>query len=262
MTDSTPHTSEKKKVIIIGTSSGIGRALAKKFSAEGYVVGLTGRSLEKLKALQAELPGESFVQVLDVQNTKEAIHAMGNLIMVMHGMDLLVINAGVLHPNEKLLWWHEEEMIKVNALGFAAMANVGVNYFQKKKSGCLVGISSVACHRGSGRSPAYNASKAFVSNYMEGLRQKLSTTPVKVIDIRPGFVDTAMVQGRKGLFGVASPEKAAHEIFSVIQKGKKIAYVPSWWAVIVWFLRRVPEFIYHFGYRTYLAWDNKPPKAS
>ena len=149
-------------------------------------------------------------------------------------------------------------MIRVNVLGFAAMANVGVRYLQKQKRGCIVGVSSVACHRGSGRSPAYNASKAFMSNYMEGLRQKLFGTPVKVIDIRPGFVDTAMVWGRKGLFGVISPEKAAEDIYKAIQKGKRIAYVPSWWRIVVWFFRRLPESVCHWGYHRYLAWDKKP----
>lgn len=257
MTIPTSDTPEKKKVIIIGTSSGIGRALAKKFSAEGYIVGLTGRSLDNLKALQDELPEKSLVQVIDLRDPREAIHSLGNLIMLLHGLDLFVINAGVLFPNESYQWQLEEEMIRVNALGFAAVANVAVNYFSKKKSGCLVGISSVACHRGSGRSPAYNASKAFVSNYLEGLRQKLSATPIKVIDIRPGLVDTAMTRGRKGLLGLMSPEKAAADIFLVIQKGKKIAYIPSWWAVIAWFLKRLPESIYHFAYRKYIAWDNK-----
>ncbi|HOW59729.1 MAG TPA: SDR family NAD(P)-dependent oxidoreductase [Candidatus Omnitrophota bacterium] len=248
----------QKKAIIIGASSGIGRALAKKLSAEGYLVGLAGRSLEKLQALQAELPGESQVKQIDVRDTREAIHSLRNLIMSMHGVDILVVNAGVLFQNEDFVWHHEEEMIKVNALGFAAMANVGVTYFLSKGSGCLVGISSVACHRGSGRSPSYNASKAFISNYMEGLRQKLSATAIKVVDIRPGFVDTAMTQGRKGLFGVISPEHAAVFIFNAIQKGRSIAYVPSWWGIVMWFLKRLPENIYHLGYRKYLAWDKKP----
>lgn len=248
----------QKKAIIIGTSSGIGRALAKKLSAEGYLVGLAGRSLEKLQALQAELSGESQVKQIDVRDTREAIHSLRNLIMSMHGVDILIVNAGVLFQNENFVWQYEEEMIKVNALGFAAMANVGVAYFLSKGSGCLVGISSVACHRGSGRSPAYNASKAFISNYMEGLRQKLSATAIKVVDIRPGFVDTAMTQGRKGLFGVISPEHAAASIFDAIQKGKSIAYIPSWWGIVMWFLKRLPETIYHLGYRKYLAWDKKP----
>lgn len=254
------HKSKKQspKAIIVGTSTGIGRALAKKLSAEGYEVGLTGRSIERLQELQKELPGPSQTRVIDLRNSREAIHGLRNMIMALHDMDLMVINAGVLFHNEKLQWDLEEEMIKVNALGFAAAANVAADYFSQKGSGCIVGISSVACHRGSGRSPAYNASKAFMSNYMEGLRQRFSATKVKVVDIRPGFIDTAMIQGRKGLFGIASPEKAADDILRAIREGKRIAYVPSWWGMVMGLFKRLPESLYHWGYRRYLAWDNKP----
>ena len=252
----------QKKAVIIGSSTGIGRALAKKLSAEGYVVGLAGRSLEKLSALQRELPGESFVRVVDLLDSRHAMHELGNLIMEMRETDLLIINAGVLHHNHDLRWDGEEETIRVNALGFAAMANVAVRYFLQRNKGCLVGISSVAGHRGSGRSPAYSASKAFMINYLEGLRQKLSATPVKVIDVRPGFVDTDMLRGRKGLFGVVSPEKAADDIFRAIQKGKSIVYVPSWWATVMWFFKRLPESLYHWGYRRYIAWDGKPQEPA
>ncbi len=254
--------SAQKKAIIIGTSTGIGRALAKKLSAEGYLVALTGRSLEKLQALQKELPGESLVLQLDVRDPREAIHGLRNMIMVLHGLDLMIINAGVLYPNEALKWNLEEEMIRVNALGFAAAANVAADYFLQKGAGCIVGISSVAGHRGSGRSPAYNASKAFVSNYMEGLRQKFSSNPaIRIVDIRPGFVDTEMVRGRKGLFGIISPERAAADIYKALQKGKRIAYVPSWWGIVMWFFKRLPECVHHWGYRKYLAWDQKKPAA-
>jgi short-subunit dehydrogenase len=253
--------SSKKKAIVVGSSTGIGRALAKKLSAEGYLVVLTGRSLERLQELQKELPGKSLVREIDVRDTRETIHSLRNSIMLLHDLDLMVINAGVLFQNEKLQWDHEKEMIQVNALGFAAVANVAADYFLQKGAGCIVGISSVAAHRGSGRSPAYNASKAFVSNYMEGLRQKFSNTAIQVIDIRPGFVDTKMVRGRKGLFGIISPEKAAEDIYKAIQKGKRIAYVPSWWGIVMWLLCRIPESVYHWGYRRYLSWDKKKSAA-
>ena len=251
--------SSKKKALIVGSSTGIGRALAKKLSAEGYFVALTGRSLERLQALQKELPGESLVREIDIRDTREAIHSLRNMIMALRDLDLMVINAGVLFQNEALQWDLEKEMIQVNALGFAAAANVAADYFLQKGAGCIVGISSVAAHRGSGRSPAYNASKAFVSNYMEGLRQKFSNTAIQVIDIRPGFVDTEMVRGRKGLFGIISPERAAEDIYEAVQKGKRIAYVPSWWGIVMWFFRRLPESVYHWGYRRYLSWDKKKP---
>ncbi len=155
----------------------------------------------------------------------------------------------------------EEEAAKVNVLGFMAMADTAVNYFLKCGAGTLVGISSVAGHRGSGRSPAYNASKAFMINYMEGLRQKLFGTRIKVVDIRPGFVDTAMIRGNKGLFGVVTAERAVADIYRAIRKGKRIAYVPGWWGLFMWFAKRIPEWIYHSGYRRYLAWDKKARAA-
>jgi short-subunit dehydrogenase len=247
----------QKKAIIIGTGSGIGRALAVKLSREGYLVGLTGRDSEKLKALQAELPGESVVRSLDLRDPREAIHSLGNLIMYMQGMDLMIINAGVLFRNEELAWAKEEETVKVNVMGFIAMANSAVHYFQNQKSGTLVGISSVAGHRGSGRSPAYNASKAFMINYMEGLRQKLFGTAIRVIDVRPGFVDTDMIRGNRGLFGVISAEQAADQIFRAIRKGKKKVYVPGWWGPLTYFFRKLPEWIYHSGYKKYLSWDTQ-----
>ncbi|OQA57592.1 MAG: putative oxidoreductase [Candidatus Omnitrophica bacterium ADurb.Bin277] len=248
----------QKKAIVIGTGSGIGRALAFELSRDGYFVGLTGRDPEKLEKLRAELPGPSLVRQIDLRNTREAVHSLGNLIMQMQGMDLLVVNAGVLFHNSDLDWSLEEETIKVNVLGFAAMADVGCNYFLRRGKGTLAGISSVAGHRGSGRSPAYNASKAFMINYMEGLRQRLAATPIKVVDVRPGFVDTNMIRGRKGLFGVVSTEKAAGDILRAIKKGKRIAYVPGWWAVVMWFFKRLPESLYHFGYRKYIEWDTRP----
>ncbi len=249
---------ERKKVIIIGASGGIGRALAGKLSAEGWVVGLTGRSLERLQGLRKELPGETYVCAIDIRDTREAIHQLNNLIMIMRGVDLVIINAGVLFHNLECRWDREEETVKVNVLGFAAMANTAVNYFLQKQSGCVVGISSVAGHRGSGRSPAYNASKAFMINYMEGLRQRLAGTPIRVIDIRPGFINTDMLCDRKSLFGVASTDKAARDIYRAIQKQKRIAYVPAWWGIVMWFFKRLPENLYHWGYRKYAARDNRP----
>ncbi len=252
------------KAIVVGSSTGIGRALAKKLSEEGFIVGLTGRSMERLLELQKELPGQSHVRQLDLRDLRQALHELSNLIMAMQGLDLLVINAGVLFYNQDFIWASEEETIKVNVTGFAGIANLAVQYFLQQSAGCLVGISSIASLRGSGRSPAYNASKSFMSNYMEGLRQKLAATPIRVIDIRPGFIDTDMIRGRKGLVGVASPEKAAADILNAIRRNKRIAYVPSWWGIIAWIWKRIPEWLYHFGYRCYLRWDEtaiSPPKG-
>jgi short-subunit dehydrogenase len=111
--------------------------------------------------------------------------------------------------------------------------------------GHLAGISSIAALRGSWEAPAYNASKAFASNYLEGMHAKAvkSGKPIYVTDIQPGFVDTAMAQG-EGLFWIASPQKAANQILEAIRKRKRHAYITRRWRLIGWILKLLPDFIY------------------
>ena len=234
------------KAIIIGASSGIGRELAKVFSQNGYTVGLTGRRVDLLKSLQNECPRTSFIKNIDVSNQDEATGHLEELIRDMGGLDLIVISSGVGFINPDLDWKNEKETIDVNVSGFASMAGVAFKYFQKEGSGHIVAISSVASLRGSGEAPAYNASKAFVSNYLEGLRQKAAKARVAitVTDIRPGFVDTAMAKG-EGLFWVAPPKKAAYQIYKAIKRRRKHAYITKRWRLIAWLLKAMPDRLYN-----------------
>ncbi len=222
-----------KKAIIIGASSGIGKDLAKVLSQNGYAVGLTGRRIELLTALQNELPTESFVKTMDVSQTDKAIQQLIELISEMNGVELVVISAGIGFINTEFDWEKEKATIETNVTGFAAMTNVAVKHFLEQRAGHLVGISSIAALRGSGGAPAYNASKAFVSNYLEGLQQKFFQLklPIVVTDVKPGFVDTAMAQG-DGLFWVAPPEKAARQIYKIIKARRNHAYVTKRWRLI------------------------------
>ncbi|HAE39398.1 MAG TPA: oxidoreductase, partial [Candidatus Riflebacteria bacterium] len=129
--------------------------------------------------------------------------------------------------------------------GFAAMATAAMKLFIDQGYGHLVGISSIGALRGNRDSPAYNASKAFVSNYLEGLRVKAvrSGLPIYITDILPGFVDTAMAQG-PGLFWVAMPEKAAAQILVAIDKKKRRAYITRRWRLIAWLMQVMPDFLY------------------
>lgn len=234
-----------KKAIIIGATSGIGRELAKILSLNNYVVGMAGRRTELLSNLQREISG-SYIKRIDVAESEEAITFLKELIQEMGGMDMIVISSGVGFINPELVWKQEKETIDVNISGFAAIANAAFKYFSNQGSGHIVGISSIAAIRGSGEAPAYNASKAFVSNYLEGLRQKASKSgiAITVTEIQPGFVNTAMAKG-EGLFWVAPPEKAAHQIFKAITGKKKHAYITKRWRSIAWLLKVIPGWIYN-----------------
>lgn len=235
-----------KKVIIIGATSGIGKELAKIFSQNGYIVGLAGRRTHLLDELKNELSNNSFAKHIDVSQADKAINQLKELIAEMEGVDIIVISSGVGYINKDLQWSPEKETIDINVSGFAAMANGAIHHFLSQGLGHLVGISSIAAIRGDNDAPAYNASKAFISNYMEGLRKKVARLglSITVTDIQPGFVDTAMAKG-DGLFWVASPQKAAQQIYNVIERKRKHAYVTKRWRLIGWLMKVMPEFVYH-----------------
>lgn len=235
-----------QKAIIIGATSGIGRALAKVLAENNYILGLAGRRVELLESLRKEIKVETHIKNMDVSRPEEAMKLLDELIAETGGMDLIVISSGTGHINKDLAWDKEKEAIDVNVLGFAAIAGAAMNYFIKQKSGHIVGISSIAALRGSREALAYNASKAFDSNYLEGLRQKacMLKMPITVTDIQPGFVDTAMAKGDV-LFWVASPEKAAMQIYRAIRRRRKHAYITKRWRLIAWLLKVMPDWVYN-----------------
>lgn len=235
-----------KKAIIIGASSGIGWALAQVLSKKGYYLGLAARREELLFKLQQELPLKSFVRRVDVTQTKFAQETIYDLIREMDGVDLIIYCSGTGHINPDLIWKLEKETIDVNVTGFCAMANLAMHYFNEKGYGHFVSISSIAAIRGNDAAPAYNASKAFMSHYMQGLRKRCAKSgkQITITDILPGFVDTDMAKGDT-MFWVASPKKAALQIYDAIQKKKNVAYVTKRWRLIAWALKWMPDFIYN-----------------
>ena len=234
-----------KKAIIIGATSGIGKELARVLSQHGYAIGITGRRIHLLEELNSELSPQSLFQQMDVSDTPTAVESLKSLIAKMGGVDLAVISAGTGFIDNELPWSKEKETIDVNVLGFTATANVVYHHFVEQGSGHLVGLSSIAAIRG-GEAPAYNASKAFISNYLQGLRYKVSkrNLPITVTDIQLGLVDTAMAKG-EGLFWVTSPQNAALQIYEAIRKRKKHVYITKRWRLIAWALRFMPDFIYN-----------------
>lgn len=117
--------------------------------------------------------------------------------------------------------------------------------FKAQGHGHLVNISSIASLRGGGIAPSYNASKAFQAIYFEGLRinADMARLPIHVTDIRPGFVDTDMTKGQR-MFWLASPEKAARQIFQAITRKKRVAFITARWSLIAWLMKVMPYGIY------------------
>ncbi len=234
-----------KKAIVIGASSGIGRELAKILSQNGYAVGVMARRKHLLEELRKEIQGEISIQEIDIADAEAAMEIFSEFINEMGEIDLIVISAGTGEINNDLNWQMEDETIRTNVIGFTALANVAIHHFMKKGSGHLVGISSIAALRGGRESPAYNASKAFASNYMEGLRQKIRNLqlPIIVTDVKPGFVKTAMAKG-EGIFWAAPADKASKQIYDAIKRKASSVYITHRWRLIAWVLKAMPDRIY------------------
>ncbi|ATH92687.1 SDR family NAD(P)-dependent oxidoreductase [Bacillus glycinifermentans] len=230
-----------KKAAVIGASSGIGRALAKQLSESGVTVGLAARRVELLKKLQKELPNPSYIKKIDVADAERANILLKDLIDEMGQVDAVFICSGVGYTESELDRKKQTETIDVNVSGFVVCANLFLDHFVQNGRGHLVGISSIAALRGSGSAALYSASKAFVSNYVKGLRRKMKSTDadIAVTEIQPGFVNTALAKGER-LFWAASPEKAAAQIIKAVRKKKKHAYITKRWRVISWILKYFP----------------------
>ena len=162
----------------------------------------------------------------------------------MQGLDLLVLSSGTGKINPALDPGIEKFTNEVNVAGFTAVADWAINYFEKQGHGHFAAITSVAAIRGSRYAPAYNASKAYQVNYLEGLRQRLFhlKKPIYITDIRPGFVDTAMAAGN--VFWMATVDKAAKQILHAIKNKRKVVYIIKRWRIIAILLRLIPGFLY------------------
>lgn len=232
-----------QKAIIVGASSGIGAGLAKILSRNGYELGITARRIELLEQLKNELQTKAYIKQMDISMPIETMAQLDELIKEMNGVDLIILCAGVGFENKNLEWKPEKDTIDINVVGATAVINTAMQYFAERKCGHLVGISSIASYRGDGVNPAYNASKAYLSNYLQGMRikarnQKLKN--VRVTDIKPGFVDTAMAQG-DGLFWVMPVEKTCKQIYRVIKRKRKDVVVTKRWKFIAFILKRLPK---------------------
>ncbi|GAB3027423.1 SDR family NAD(P)-dependent oxidoreductase [Natronobiforma cellulositropha] len=228
--------------IIVGASSGIGAALARALAADGYEVGLAARRTERLVAVGESLPTKAYVATMDVTDTADAREGFDELVGAMDDVSLVVLSAGVGHLNRDLEWEPERETVDVNVRGFCALATAAMEHFEARGGGHLVGISSVAAAFGNGSSPAYNASKAFVSTYLEGLRYRGRSreADVTITTVEPGFVDTAMAMG-EDLFWETTPETAAAQITRAIRRKRRHVYVTRRWRLVAWLLKAMPE---------------------
>ena len=236
---------QNNSIIITGATSGLGHELARICIQKGYKTGGTGRRVDRLKEMKDELGDLFYFREMDVTQFEDAKKGLIELADEMGGADIIVLNAGISNIQDKSSVEVEQSVIDVNVSGFVQLFNTAYNYFEKQGYGQIVGISSIAAYLGYGLSAPYNASKAFISNYMQGYRQKARRSDAHIIvtDIKPGFAESEMTEGQKGMFWVAPTDVAARQILKSIEKRKSRAYITRRWRLIAWLIHIMPNWV-------------------
>jgi short-subunit dehydrogenase len=233
-----------KKIIIVGATSGIGRKLAELYAEKGNKVGITGRRNNLLIEIQHQFPENISIESFDVTGS-ENISSINSLVNKLGGLDILIYSSGTGEVSKELDWQIDKSTVDTNVNGFVEICNWGFNYFLKQGHGTLVTISSIASIRGNSWAPAYSASKAFQSNYFDGLTLKAHRMKkdISVICIEPGFVDTKMAKG-ENIFMSLTVEKASHRIITAIENKKRKSHLSWRWWFIAKLIRWMPHTVF------------------
>ena len=239
-----------KRAIVIGASSGIGCEVARLLISEGWTVGVAARREAMLQDL-----GATAIACIDV-TAEDATQRLRRLIEDLGGMDLFFYASGIGHQNRQLREDIEISTMQTNGLGFTRMIGEAYRYFAERQEqdgtkewGHIAAITSIAGTKGLGPAPAYSATKSMQNVYLQALEQQAHQRGLRIrfTDIRPGFVDTALLAGDFHYPMMLQPKNVAREIVSAINSHDHIRVIDWRYRLLTVFWRRIPRCLWrHF----------------
>lgn len=237
-----------KRIIIIGASSGMGRRIAEDYARAGWTVGIAARNEERLREIRDLYPERITYSAIDV-TAQDAVRKFEDLIEEIGGMDILLYAAGTGWYNPELNIGKDEATIAVNVTGFTRIINAAYRYFKATANvsrGRIAAITSVGGTKGLGVSAAYSASKRYQWTYLQAIDQLAHSQHVNVsiTDIRPGFVDTPLLQGNRNYPMLMTVDHVAPLIEKAIMQRRRVATIDSRWAIIAGLWQLIPNFLW------------------
>ena len=238
----------QKKIWITGASSGIGKALAEKFAAEGWKVAASARRKEILNKMSEH--ENIFSYPLDVTNQDQIKNSFEKIIEDFNGLNLCVFSSGTYDPKleQEINVVQNKFVMETNFFGVLHCINTVENYFKSKRDGHISIVSSIAAYRGLPNSSGYGPSKAALTNLTESLYFDFKKHNVRISLISPGFIKTPLTD--KNDFPmpfIKSPEFAAEKMFKGLTKGKSFEiHFPKALTILLKILRILPYKIYLF----------------
>ena len=235
------------KIVVVGATSAIAQPVLRRWAARGDSLHLVARREALLEAIAEDLrvrgaPHVSFA-LLDAARIEDHAAALGQAWESLGGADAFFVAHGTLPDQEACESSVDETVgqIHLNGVATCALVAEAATRFAKTGAGTIAVITSVAGDRGRRSNYTYGAAKALVSTFLAGLRHRFQGTRVRVVDIRPGFVDTPMTaRFKKGPLW-STPERIAPAIVKAIDRGAGVVYVPGFWRLIMFAIRAIPE---------------------
>jgi len=238
----------KGNILILGGRSDIGLAVAYHFADRGYSIQLAARNCNNLKVKKTDIELRNNVDVtvheFDALDFDSHTAFIDSLPLV---PDIVVCVVGILggQLEDDYESLSALKVIQTNFTGPANIFGLFSNIFEKRGSGVLVGVSSIAGERGRASNYVYGSAKAGFSAFLSGLRNRLAKKGIHVITILPGYVSTKMTKDMKlPLKLTAQPKDVALSIENAIQKKQNIVYVKSVWRFIMLIIKNIPESIF------------------
>jgi decaprenylphospho-beta-D-erythro-pentofuranosid-2-ulose 2-reductase len=239
-----------RKVLVLGATSGIAIPVCRLLAEQGAHLFLVARSEEKLAVVAADLKtrGAGYVDmaVADLDDTAKHVELLTHAVNSLGGCDVALLAHGVLGDVAELdsNFATASALLHTNLTSPVSLCMWLSDYFVSRHAGVLAVISSVAGDRGRKANTVYGASKAGLTAYLAGLRQRIDGDGVTVLVIKPGPVKTPMTEGLKNSEKFADPKKVAAEIVAAIDKKKDVLYTPGIWLLIMFVVRHIPERIF------------------
>lgn len=240
-----------QKILIIGATSAIAEAVARRYAARGAALFLVARNTARLSVIGADLTVRGAGQVsqyaLDVNDLVGHAEMIKQAWATLGRPDVVLVAHGTLPDQAACEASVEVFLSEFSTNGSATMALLGpiANRLAEAGTGTLAVITSVAGDRGRQSNYAYGAAKAATSAFLSGLRQRLHMRGVAVVDIRPGFVDTPMTAHlRKGPLW-ATPDQVAKRIVGGIGRATPVLYAPGFWRLIMLVIRLLPQAVFN-----------------
>ena len=239
---------KEKTVLILGGNSDVGKSIARDFSRLGSNIILTSRKEGQLDSFKSDLEIRNEIncdiEIFDVLDFKSHDSFYKNLKIK---PDIVITCIGYLDKQENSQIDFQESLrsIQTNFTGLLSILNIISYDFEKREEGVIVGISSVAGDRGRGSNYIYGCSKSGFTSYLSGLRNRLNKSGVRVITIKPGFIDTKMTS-HLDLPNIltATPDDISNDIINSIKKRKTIIYSKWFWKWIMLIIKTIPESIF------------------